>query len=223
MEAKPRIPWFSPWDLLPLAALAMLALAWPLLVRGLPDPLPTHFDARGVANGWTALRHLPWFTFGLSLGPWLLLLLLGRACIGSDLDPAGRQAVAMAPLRACLALGMLGAGLSPIVLVRWPWMPQGAVVAAALALLFAGLAAGIVLMVHTARHLGMDLGDPRHHRLGGLFYINPDDPATVVPKTLGLGYTLNFARGEAWGILAILLLPATVILLLLVLLPQARR
>ena len=32
----------------------------------------------------------------------------------------------------------------------------------------------------------------------GLFYVNPSDPALLVPKRFGIGYTLNFARPGAW-------------------------
>jgi len=44
----------------------------------------------------------------------------------------------------------------------------------------------------------------QHWKLG-IFYYNPDDPALMVEKRLGIGYTLNFARGRAWLILVLLL------------------
>ncbi len=40
----------------------------------------------------------------------------------------------------------------------------------------------------------------------GIFYYNPDDPALLVEKRFGIGYTMNFARGMAWLILALLIL-----------------
>ncbi len=40
----------------------------------------------------------------------------------------------------------------------------------------------------------------------GMFYFNPDDPALLVEKRFGIGYTMNFARGQAWIILALTLL-----------------
>jgi hypothetical protein len=40
-----------PWDLVPCAAAAGLALALPGILEGLPDPLPTHFNLRGVPDG----------------------------------------------------------------------------------------------------------------------------------------------------------------------------
>lgn len=43
-----------------------------------------------------------------------------------------------------------------------------------------------------------------HWKLG-MFYFNPDDPALLVEKRLGIGYTFNFARGLAWVILALVI------------------
>jgi len=60
--------------------------------------------------------------------------------------------------------------------------------------------------------------DPGHEDLWkwGLFYRNADDAALFVPKRVGVGYTLNFGRPEAWiltamlvvGLLGSILLPA---------------
>jgi uncharacterized membrane protein len=42
----------------------------------------------------------------------------------------------------------------------------------------------------------------QHWKLG-IFYYNPDDSALMVEKRFGIGYTVNFARGRAWLILAL--------------------
>jgi uncharacterized membrane protein len=39
----------------------------------------------------------------------------------------------------------------------------------------------------------------------GLFYVNRDDPAVLVEKRFGIGYTLNFGRPAAWLLLASIL------------------
>jgi uncharacterized membrane protein len=39
----------------------------------------------------------------------------------------------------------------------------------------------------------------------GIFYANRDDPALLVPKRSGLGYTLNFGNAWSWGVLASLI------------------
>ena len=45
----------------------------------------------------------------------------------------------------------------------------------------------------------------QHWKLG-MFYYNPDDPALIVEKRLGIGYTFNFARWLAWLILALMVI-----------------
>jgi uncharacterized membrane protein len=45
---------------------------------------------------------------------------------------------------------------------------------------------------------------------GGLFYYNPNDPAILVAKRVGIGYTLNFANKLCWLILAGILLLALI-------------
>jgi hypothetical protein len=44
----------------------------------------------------------------------------------------------------------------------------------------------------------------------GIIYFNRDDPAVVVEKRFGLGYTLNFARPAAWVIVLLLVVGAMV-------------
>ncbi|MDQ2659143.1 MAG: DUF1648 domain-containing protein [Verrucomicrobiota bacterium] len=58
----------------------------------------------------------------------------------------------------------------------------------------------------------IERGDESEHWYGGLIYFNPGDPAFVVEKLEGLGYTINFARGRAWFyILLIAVLPGLLI------------
>jgi uncharacterized membrane protein len=62
--------------------------------------------------------------------------------------------------------------------------------------------------------LGTSGHDPtaEEHWRAGVFYVNPDDPSLLVPKRFGIGYTLNFARTEAWLVMILLsvVLPALV-------------
>lgn len=61
----------------------------------------------------------------------------------------------------------------------------------------------------------------RQHWKGGLIYVNAQDPALWVPKRRGIGYTLNFARREAWVVLGVILsLPLVVLLLVALLRPR---
>jgi tellurite resistance protein TehA-like permease len=40
----------------------------------------------------------------------------------------------------------------------------------------------------------------------GIFYSNPDDPALLVPKRFGMGYTLNFGNPWSLAVLALIFL-----------------
>jgi uncharacterized membrane protein len=48
--------------------------------------------------------------------------------------------------------------------------------------------------------------DDDSHWKAGLFYVNPDDPAILVPKRLGIGWTINLGRpvGVIAGVLTLL-------------------
>jgi uncharacterized membrane protein len=48
-----------------------------------------------------------------------------------------------------------------------------------------------------------DRTDDRYWRLG-VFYFNRDDPAVLVEKRFGIGYTLNLARPMSWTILVVI-------------------
>jgi len=49
----------------------------------------------------------------------------------------------------------------------------------------------------------------------GSFYSNPNDPALLVPKRFGIGYTLNFGNPWSWAVLALVLLMVAVPFILL--------
>jgi hypothetical protein len=55
---------------------------------------------------------------------------------------------------------------------------------------------------------------PSGWRWSGLVYYAPDDPAVFVPKRVGIGQTLNFARPAAWAVLGTSVLLAAALLLL---------
>ncbi len=38
----------------------------------------------------------------------------------------------------------------------------------------------------------------------GIFYSNPEDPALLVPKRFGIGWTLNFGNPWSWVVLALM-------------------
>jgi uncharacterized membrane protein len=177
------------WDLLPLCGAlllgAALASAWP----GLPERVATHFDAAGRANGWTPKAALPVVMLGVPLLLWVLL----RAAAAVKTRETVALAGALAPFRALLVLAFqLLLGIVALAPDRMRWGLGG---------FLALLLSGAVLL---ARGVATALPkDPRYR--GGLVYYAPEDPRIWVPKRIGLGWTLNFARPLAWLFMALLL------------------
>lgn len=184
----------------------VLAAAWPALMKGQPDPLPTHFDGRGHPNGWMPQAAFPWLCFGLPAFVWLLLLLSGRAFVGSSQDPDGRKSAAMEPLRGLMATGVL------LLMGAVPLIPRFGlgVMGWAAGILVGLLIFGTVLMAHQLKEQAAHDGQADLYRWG-LFYVNAKDARIWVPKRLGLGWTLNFAHGASWLLLALLTLPPLIL------------
>ena len=66
-------------------------------------------------------------------------------------------------------------------------------------LLIAALSLLLPLLARTGRR-------PPEDHWKGVFYSNPEDPALLVPKRYGVGYTLNFGNPWSWIVLAVMLL-----------------
>ena len=77
------------------------------------------------------------------------------------------------------------------------------------------LALGTASLVHWSRTGGDAVNVARHDALwlGGMFYINPEDPSPFVPKRAGIGTTINLGRpvGRTIGALIILILAGVVV------------
>jgi len=207
--APPQRPsLLSPWDLLAVAGFGGLALFYAWILPSLPDPVPMHFDARGVANGWTPKAALPWVVFGIPVLIWAFTTALGILLALSQKDPLKARAMAMAPMR-----GLLGLGLALVMgfVLLTPAHGPGVILAGVGAFL-ALMAAGIVLMARDFVRLKAVDASLAFYRWG-LFYVNPDDDRIWVPKPIGVGWTLNFAKPASWAVLALLLLPLGVIVL----------
>ncbi|BDU72294.1 DUF5808 domain-containing protein [Mesoterricola silvestris] len=206
-EERPSL--LSPWDLLAVAGFAGLAFFYAWITPSLPDPVPTHFDARGIANGWTPRAALPWVIFGIPLLIWTVTFVTGILMSLAQKDPARARAAAMAPMR-----GLLGLGLSLLMgfILLTPFKGPG-IGLAGLGCLLALVVAGIVLMARDFAQV-RTVDPTLAFYKWGLFYVNPDDDRIWVPKAIGVGWTLNFAKPASWVVLALLLLPVGVVILL---------
>jgi uncharacterized membrane protein len=196
--ARPSL--FRSWDLLALLGLAGLAAFHAQVIGRLPEPVPTHFNALGQANGWTPKALLPLILCIPPAALWLLCFIAGLAASLRESDPVRARLAALGPVRGLVPLGMC------------------AVMASALAIPLAGLRAlhggvavffgclflGIVLSAVERRSLARASDAPLYR--WGAFYLNPRDPRLWVPKRLGVGMTLNYAKPAAWWITGLLVL-----------------
>lgn len=213
MDDTPRAPLFSAWDLLPAAALGAVWLWLRHWMPLLPDWIPSHWNAAGVVNGWMGKgRFFPFAAWPAS-GIWGLLFLIGTVL---RLDGTPRRqlgARALLPLRGLLPFGfiLMAGGFAPMAALH-----GGGVIGMGVGLVLLCLILGIIPVIRLARLAppipGATADD---YRWGGLIYWNAEDTRLLVPKRLGLGWTLNFGRPMAWAVMALLFLPVVAVLAIL--------
>ena len=200
---------FSKSDLWAVAGLAGLLVHYARLLPRLPDRVPTHFNVAGIPNGWTPKTYLPLVVFAAPVGIWLLLFLFGAVAAAAKKESAQVHLPALQALRGFLTFGMsflLGSCLS-MALWGMPALCTGLVV------FFIFLGLGLFSMIRAVRIHMPHVDHPDHYRRG-LFYVNPSDDRLWVPKRIGVGWTLNYARPAAYWITAFILLVVGVVLYL---------
>jgi uncharacterized membrane protein len=199
----------------PAAAAYLIQSRW----SSIPDPMPIHFGINGQPDRWAPKSFEP-FSMLLIM---LLAINLGIALsavfiLQSRRVQASGEAAQSEGARRSKLIQMLVASL----LISNTTL---ALVALAMArLLSLGLVLGVILFatlvfalysVWLANRLATDRAEreaptdglsDEHWRLG-MFYANADDPAVMVEHRTGIGFTLNFARPQAWLVLAVFLAP----------------
>ena len=204
--------------LLTLAAFGVLAHFYPRL----PEMLPVHWNAAGVADDWS--RKSPSSVFFLpALGVYLqvVFFVLKRDLVQAKMTlPAthteeylrGKERFLAANMRLIDLVRALVAAL--FFAISWltvvtslpefkrfePFAHVG--VLSSVAVLLAGTGYFIWRMIAINNGLDELTGEEyvqraeeeEHWRHGGLTYYNPEDPALVVEKLTGVGYTLNLAH-----------------------------
>ena len=215
--------------LLTLASFAVLAHFYPrLLVM-----LPTHWNAAGEADGW-ARKTLSSVFLLPALGVYLqvLFFVLKRDLVQAKMTlPAtnteeylrGKEKFLGANMRliglarACVAALFFAIAWLPVCtslpeFKRYETAAFAAVLSTA-GLMVVGIGYFLWRMVVINRGLDELTGEgyvqrpeeEEHWRHGGLTYYNPEDPALVVEKLTGIGYTLNMGNPAVWYRLALML------------------
>jgi uncharacterized membrane protein len=214
-------------QLAPFAILAATAIYLHLHWDQIPDRFPVHWGIDGRPNGWSV--RTPMGVYGpLILGASILAALalitysifrearVIRARESGSLyhDFPHQVGYFLVAVEFFLAAAMSAAALLP--LTGNPGI--AAVLIATLALM-----AAVFPMAHwlnrsrapfASDSMRAPVGDgtlDEHWKLG-MFYFNRDDPALWVEKRIGIGFTMNFARGCSWLVLLlVLVLPLTLL------------
>lgn len=215
------------WYLASVAAvIATLGFIW-INWHAAPDPMPTHFDASGTADGFSA-KSFPAAIAHVGLGPaittavcagagGLLVGIAGQTKNGLQDKP--ERSINRQRLLAQLmqpALGKFSFALVVVLLVsitaglfEFGFLGTGAL--SVWLLIGAIIAVGVGIVVRSARIM-QELDeryppdDPRDKLKYGMFYHNPDNPKLWVELEAGMNFTLNFAHRAAWWIAGIFIL-----------------
>jgi uncharacterized membrane protein len=212
-------PWA--WAVPALVLLAAAIAAGVVQYPHLPATLPIHFDASGRANGFAPKSIVA--AFGVVFVQVVVTLVtIGAAWVWlrsrPDLDPGrpaddarwhrawtGRMARATLVLVACLNVTFF--------LIDWSVWRGSVLPALATSLpVLVGVGVPIVVALRTVRErpapvatgeAGPVARDDDRFWIGGLIYVNRDDPAVLVPRRFGVGLTLNMGNPWSWAALAL--------------------
>lgn len=231
-----RIPGGWPAACGPFAVLA--ACAGYLLAhwRQIPARLPVHFGAGGQPDRWAA-RSLSSVLFPLaSAAAVLAIVTLIRYGIARWLRPinaGGPRGTRESQFRTTVSILLLAVEYLVALQSSWialqpvlpaahrgpPWgiallLPLVVVIAITAVLMRLGQGGSRRPAPHPQESAASaPVGDRTEDRFWklGLFYFNRDDPAIVVEKRFGIGYTINLAHPAAWAIILLLVLVAVAI------------
>ena len=215
----PRFPWLwlAPALLVIVATVVIGVISYP----SMPEILAVHYGAKGVPNRSAAKSIGTAFSLVfVQIGVTALLVGIAAAIFRSsrpDIDPAHpvgsarwhRQymslgAKALLGLVAMIDVGMLGSSLLMWTGTVTAWAPLVVV----LPILAAVVVAVVVVATNNRERdvgeedTGLIHRDDDNYWRGGLFYINREDHALLVPRRFGLGWALNFGNPRAAMLLA---------------------
>ncbi|MFF1647782.1 DUF1648 domain-containing protein [Streptomyces sp. NPDC058240] len=224
-----RFPWG--WTVPALVVIAVSIAAGVVVYPGLPDriALPERSSGGTVYHMYTTSV---WTAFSLVLGQVLLTLTMAAVVAGllrarADLDVA-RPVAGAARYRRYLtvtARSMMGItalvnlmllGLSALM---WSDTRSMVVTLAVTGVPFVAVLAVVARLVlrvgPSGSRLPEDTGeertglvardDDRFWRVAGTIYVNADDPAVLVPKRVGIGWTVNFGNPRSLVVAALVL------------------
>lgn len=210
------------------ACAAYLRANW----QQIPLRFPVHWGLNGIPDRWSARTwtgvYLPLLTAAAILLP-LTAVLHGVTHWVRPIHASGAAGARESRFRGTSALVLLAAEYFVALLTSWvalhPLIQSSGFGGIAVPLILLLTLLVVVIPVIALVRLGQggtrvpsstdskpatappigDRTDDRHWLLG-VIYFNRDDPAVLVEKRFGIGYTLNFARPVSWTVIAMLVL-----------------
>lgn len=212
---------------LTIAPFCALAYAYP----SLPSKIPVHWNGLGQPDRWAAKSFVAVFFMPVMAAYMQLwLLMIKRDLVQAKLTVPAEMAETFLRYKErglemnirlmdwCRGtIGYLLAAISLLILATndrfRPALPVITLsIWLAVALMMGGLGYLLYKMVKANKELEALAGNPVAQReseaagwKSGLFYYNPDDPALMVEKLTGVGYTVNFANKRVYLYVAFIL------------------
>lgn len=204
-----RLPWFVWLALGPFAILAAAAVFLSRHWKSIPATFPVHWGINGQPNAWS--NRTVHGVYGL--------LLMGAAVVSCMLIlafaiwfGARRSRFRRVTFGALIAIEYMQALLLSAVAVA-PIVHLPGWVMPVIPLVFI-----VPMLFAMARAItepgGAPEPTPNECWKGGMIYFNPKDPALLVERRAGLGYTFNFGNPWSWVLLAMIVAAATTPLML---------
>jgi uncharacterized membrane protein len=199
--------------LFPMLTACYLTLRWDTLPGRWVSPL----TVLGVPHGWVQRSVVSAFSpsilaFVLSLVCGAIMDRLPRLTEGhpwrTPLVEATQHVSSNTALTGSLLLGALG-----LIPVMGTGFPRWAVCLSFLIAVLVLSVDGFLRVTAAVRRMQADPGAPDLTGYRSIFYAKALDERVWVPELLGVGYTLNFARPQAWLLLAGMLVGSLVITL----------
>lgn len=240
-EPPPILSYISPP--LHIAQLALLGAGSALFMgirARLPDIAPMHWNMRGEVDRWGDPSTL-WIFAGMiifdALIVWFAAWSAARERWALPENDRERYVELQRERRRLIVrlVEVLMVGVNAGMVVLWIGIAYGMLPGHADTVMTAIVAGVIVMSIGTILPLALFLGPMTEVQdqirdiagtdalgtretgwiWGGLIYYSPEDPALFVPKRVGIGQTINFARSGAWlfiGALVVLPLLITVVI-----------
>ncbi len=200
--APDHLPWFAWLAAGPFAILTACALFLQANWDRIPERFPVHWGANGVPNRWSERNVQGVYgplVFALELCLWFV-----AAGLASWFG-ARRSHLRSAVLGCLIAVEyLLGTMFGIVAITPLVHIPVWAIVLSPLI-----FAVPVIIVMMRAMAQPKDPPEPTPDECwkgGGVIYYNPDDPALMVEKRFGAGYTFNFANRWSWALLGSLVL-----------------